>query len=65
MTDEERNDLLELKVFLEKAIPLTERQLINYPASGSTEDYQFLIGKAIMYRETLKQVNQQLKTDEN
>ena len=65
MTDNERNDLLELKTFLEKAIPLTEQQLIDYPSGGSTEDYRFLVEKAIMYRETMKQINQQLNREQN
>lgn len=63
MTDDERNDLLELKASVENAIPLTEQQLLNFPANGSNEDYRFLVDKAIMYREVLKQINQQLETD--
>lgn len=64
MTDDERYDLRELKAFLEKAIPLIEQQLIDYPSDGETQDYQFLIEKAIMYRESLKQIINQLATDE-
>ena len=63
MTENEYTDLLELKAFLEKAIPLIQQQLIDYPTNGKKRDYQFLIEKAIMYRETLKQINQQLETD--
>jgi hypothetical protein len=63
MTHEERSDLLELKAFLEKALPLTEQELIYFSLNGSKENYQFLIDKAIMYRETLKKINQQLEED--
>lgn len=68
MTKEERQDLLELKLFLEQTIPEVEIQLINSPLDGTKEDYQFLINKAVMYRETLRQINQQLddnKSDEH
>lgn len=64
MNDSERSDFLELKTFLEKALPLIEQQLIDYPPDGLNENYRFLVEKAIMYRETLKRINQQLNTDE-
>ena len=64
MTNDERNNLLELKAFLEKAIPITEQGLIDFSPNGLSENYRFLIEKAIMYRETLKKINQQLETDD-
>lgn len=60
MSDDERNDLLELKAFLEEAIPQIEMQLINYSPDGSEEDYQFLIDKAVMYRDVFRQTVKQL-----
>jgi hypothetical protein len=64
MTDDERNDLLELKAFLEKAIPQVEMQLINYPPDGLRKDYQFLIDKAVMYRDVLRQTIKRLENRE-
>lgn len=61
MSDAERNDLLELKAFLEKAIPQVEMRLINYPSDGSQEDYQFLIDKTVMYRDVFSQTIKQLE----
>ena len=65
MTDAERNDLLELKAFLEKAIPQVEGQLVNYPPDGSRKDYQFLIDKAVMYRDVLRQTIKRLENSQN
>lgn len=56
MTDDERRDLLELKVFLEKAILAVEDDLIVTDPRLSKEDYDFLIDKARMYRNNLNQI---------
>lgn len=64
MSDEERNDLLELKSFLERAIPQVETQLMAYSPDGSEEDYQFLIDKAVMYRDVLRQTIKRLENKE-
>lgn len=53
MSDAERNDLLELKAFLERAIPLVEDDLILTVPRLSQKDYEFLIDKARMYRNNL------------
>ncbi|MVM38225.1 hypothetical protein GO730_12650 [Spirosoma sp. HMF3257] len=56
MTDEERNDLLELKAFLEKALISVEDDLILTDPRLSKNDYDFLIKKARMYRNNLDKV---------
>lgn len=56
MTEDERNDLLELKSFLEKAIRSVEDDLITTDPRLSKADYQFLINKARMYRDNLNQI---------
>ena len=60
MTDDERNDLLELKAFLEKAIIAVEDDLIITDPRLSQKDYQFLIDKIKMYRKNLGQINESL-----
>ncbi len=65
MSDDEQNDLLELQAFLEKAIPQVEKQLINYPPDGSEKDYRFLIDKAVMYRDMLRQTINRPQNREN
>jgi hypothetical protein len=61
MTDDERNDLLELKTFLEKAIVAVEDDLIITDPRLSQRDYQFLINKIKMYRKNLSQINKLLR----
>ena len=61
MTDDERNDLPELKAFLEKAIPQVEDDLILTDPRLSKQDYQFLIDNARMYRNNLNQINKSLE----
>ena len=61
MSDDERNDLLELKAFLEKAILAVEDDLIITDPRLSKKDYEFLIDKARMYRNNLDQISDLLK----
>lgn len=56
MTDAEKNDLLELRVFLEEAIRSVENDLIVIDPRLSQEDYKFMIDKARMYRNNLNQI---------
>jgi len=56
MTDAEKNDLLELRVFLEEAIRSVENDLIVTDPRLSQEDYKFMIDKARMYRNNLNQI---------
>lgn len=56
MTDDERNDSLELKAFLEKAILSVEDDLIITDPRLSKKDYKFLVDKARMYRANLNQI---------
>lgn len=63
MTDDERQDLLEMKAFLMRAIEQLQEELLTFPADGSEDDYLFMIAKAVMYRETFKKVMKQLEND--
>ncbi len=65
MSDDERNDLMELKAFLEKAILLVNEDIILFPYDGKESDYQFLTNKAVMYRDNLRTVVELLETDIN
>lgn len=65
MSDDERNDLLELKAFLERAILLVNQEIVDFPHDGLEEDYQFLTNKAVMYRDNLRTIIKLLQTDED
>ena len=56
MSNDERNDLLELKAFLEKAILSVEDDLIITDPRLSKKEYKFLVDKARMYRTNLNQI---------
>ncbi len=40
-----------------------QEELLTFPADSSEDDYLFMIGKAVMYRETFKKVIKQLEAD--
>ncbi len=63
MTQEERQDLLDLRKGIDKALVQTEEQIILYPVDGSDDGHRSLINKAIYYRELLKQIQIKLSTD--
>lgn len=42
MSNDERNDLLELKAFLVKAILLVNDEIVLFPHDGKDDDYRFL-----------------------
>ena len=65
MSDDERNDLLELKAFLKKAILLVNEEIMLFPPDGKQENYRFLTNKAVMYRDNLRTVVELLETDIN
>ena len=56
-----RHDLLELKSLLENLIEDVHLQILEFPPNQQDEEFEFLIKKAISYRETLKKIKQELK----
>ena len=62
MTQDERQDILDLREGIDKALAQTEEQIILYPVDASDEEHRSLINKAIYYRELLKQIHIKLST---
>lgn len=60
MNEDEYQFLLEMKANLKKYIQLIDEQLIDYDLHDDNEIYNFLIKKAIMFRDTLGKVDEQL-----
>lgn len=65
MSESEREDLQQMKVSLEKFLMLTNDQILDYGLKESDDDFNFLIKKAIQFRDTLLVINQQLEQNPN
>lgn len=63
MTDDERNDLLELKEIIIKYLADVEQQILNYDPHADDGRFNFLILKARRYQQTLTEIDRQLKND--
>lgn len=61
MSDDERNDLLELPRNLRSYLPILEQQLLAYPSSADDEVFKFLITKLAKYRDTLIEIENRLQ----
>lgn len=64
MTDDERNDLLELKRIVERYLPTLHDEIIGLSPYEDDVRFDMLVGKAKYYRGILARINQQL-TDED
>ena len=53
-------ELTELKHLLEKVITEIDLQILEFPISQYDDEFEFLIKKAVSYRETIKKINQEL-----
>ncbi len=60
MNEDERQFLLGMKATLESYLLLIDDQIINYEPKDGDEKHDFLIKKAIMFRDALKDVNEKL-----
>ena len=61
MSDDERNDLLELQRNLRHYLPILEQQLLAYPPNADDELFRFLITKLAKYRDTLVEIENRLQ----
>lgn len=51
---------LELKQLLEKYLIELNDSILNYPPKGDEEKFEFLIKKAISYRDIIQKINDEL-----
>lgn len=65
MDENERRFLLDMRANLEKYIQLINDQLITYKPEDDDEKHEFLVKKAIWFRDALKKVNDQLNQNDN
>ena len=52
---------LELKQLLEKYLLELNDSILNYPTIGDEEKFEFLIKKAISYRDIIQKINDELR----
>lgn len=64
MSDAERQDWLNMKRMLGQYLPVLERQIIEFAADGDDEQYEFLIKKAVEYRNTIAAINDLLSNEQ-
>ena len=62
MTDDERHELVVMRLRLTDYLLQTQEQIIAYPIRADDADYQFLIRKAIYYQEMIDRIDSQLYT---
>ena len=64
MSEDERQFLLDMKATMERYLGLVDEQIIEYKPKSDDEKQDFLIKKAIMFRNTLEEVNRKLNQDD-
>jgi len=61
MSDDERNDLLELQRNLRRYLPILEQQLLAYPPNADNEIFRFLVNKMTQFRDMLVDIENRLQ----
>lgn len=64
MSDEERNDLLELKASIERYLPTLHDEIIELSPYEDDIRFDTIVGKAKYYRGILARINQQLADED-
>lgn len=64
MTDDERNDLLELKVIVTNYLADVEQQILEYSPHADRVVFDFMILKARRYQQTLTQIDRRLQNED-
>lgn len=60
MSEEESQDWLTMKRVLEQYLSTVERQLTEFAADGTDDEYDFLTEKAVSYRDIISGINELL-----
>ena len=60
MSEDERQDWLRMKAILEDYLIEVDKEILLYTVRGDDEKHDFLIKKAIQYRNTLIKINELL-----
>jgi hypothetical protein len=55
-----KQDLLDLKKSIEEALEKTNQEIIDYLPTANDEAFMFLIKRAIIYRDTLQKIKEEL-----
>ncbi len=63
MSDDERNDLLELQRNLTYYLPILEQQLLAYPPNADDEVFRFLVNKMTQFRDVLIDIENRLREE--
>jgi hypothetical protein len=61
MSEEERQDWLNMKAVLEDYLTVIDEQILRFSAYGKDDEYQFLLKKAVEYRDTIHKINELLR----
>ena len=61
MSNDERNDLLELQRNLRRYLPILEEQLLAYPPNADDEIFRFLVNKMAQFRDMLIDIDNRLQ----
>ena len=64
MTDDERNDLLDLKRIVTDYLADVEQQILEYSPHADRNVFDFMILKARRYQQTLTEIDRQLKNED-
>lgn len=60
MSDDERQDWLRMRAILEEYLIEVDKELLLYSIRGDDEKHNFLVKKAIQYRNTITQISELL-----
>jgi hypothetical protein len=60
MSEDERQDWLRMKVILQEYLIEVNKELLLYSVRGDDEKHDFLVKKAIQYRNTITSINELL-----
>lgn len=63
MSEDDRRFLLDMKAILERYLDLINEQILDYKPEDDDEKHEFLLKKAIRFRNDLRKVNEQLNQD--
>lgn len=60
MTEQEKQDWLKMKAILQEYLIKVEKEIILYSIRDDDEKHDFLIKKAVEYRNTIRKIDQLL-----
>lgn len=61
MDEIERQDLLAMQREIERLLRKLEEKIIGYPPKAADEPFNFMLKKAVVYRELLREIQSRLR----